>query len=302
MLSISRLISAACLTAVLALLMGCNDAETAWRDVLNKCAATDVVSSSDRLTFMGVSNSSDIGTVYYKSSEGLNVEFDPAADFKDPKIVDTYVQRGVTASCVGAKSVTWTADPTLALSPVAPNLSDSLKAEISHSTKISVSVPEFRMDELKDFEYKKAYSQLDASYFQDLNQPDRYVSNLTIWVSGLSITMDFSTAVAGDVKAALSQGIGSNAGLSASWNSDTELQIKLTDKASIIAARLVGVKTISGIATDAVALAGQYADIQDVQPGSGKKGLKVQTVFVPVDLSDLRLVNQKQRFHVKPKS
>lgn len=280
-------------------LAGCGDSEDAWRDVINKCANTDVVNNGDAWTYMGITNTAPIGSVWDVGEKGLDLRFDPSTDFQNSRTADAYIQRGVSASCVGSKSVAWNAKPDLVLGPEASSISGTIKAQLDNATNVSVSVQEFRVDELKDLEYLKSYKQLDQSYYQDLNQKNRYVANLAVWVSGLSVKMDFSDTVAADLHAKFPKGIPLTAGMSAKWSSQTELVIKLTNSSSILAERFVSVRTIIGTAVPALVESGNYVTTQSLHITNTDKGQKVQTLFVPVDLSDKRVVNRKPSFHPK---
>jgi hypothetical protein len=178
------------------------DASSAWRDVIKKCAKTDLIGKQS--LFFGVSNLIGPGSIWRRADDKsirlVSVLSDAFPTATDQALI---VKANNTAGCVGDSTSRWNLRFGLPISTGATPISLNIGAILGGAHKVTVSVKGFALDTLDEDQWKKAFSTLgtDNVFFKDSQQPNRLLAENAVKVTGLTAVFDFSHDLSADVQA-----------------------------------------------------------------------------------------------------
>jgi len=179
-----------------------DDASTAWRRVLSKCAKSDVIGTQS--LFFGLSNTVGPGSVWrFAEDKSVRLLFELSDAF--PKAADQskMVVKNNVASCSGNSSSGWNLGVGLPFSTGLLPLSADLEGSLKGANRVIVSVNGYAVDELKETPWKSAFRKLGArnDYAHELAQPNRVIAENVVKISGLRATFVFGTKLSAVVRA-----------------------------------------------------------------------------------------------------
>ncbi len=178
------------------------DASTAWRKVIKRCAKTDLIGSQS--LFFGVSNTIGPGSVWrFVNDKSIRLMFELSDAFPDQAAQSKMVKANNTAGCFGTSSSSWNIKFGLPFSTGATPLSLDIGALLGQAKKVTVSISGFALDDLKETDWKEAFKGLapDNAYAKELLQDNRLVAENAVKVTGFKAVFDYKTALSADVQA-----------------------------------------------------------------------------------------------------
>jgi hypothetical protein len=179
-----------------------DDASDAWRQVLSKCAKTDVIGKQS--LFFGISNSVGPGSVWrFADDKSIRLMFELSDAFSASVDQARLVSRSNVANCTGDSSFGWNVKLGLPFSTAAIPISIDISTVLGSADKVTVSVAGFAVDVLKETPWKQAFRLLgpDNPYFQELSQPNRVIAENVVKVTGLKATFVFGTKLSAGIQA-----------------------------------------------------------------------------------------------------
>lgn len=194
---------------VLAVLMVCScvpafgqDATTAWRNVLKKCAKSDLIGKQS--LFFGVSNLIGPGSIWRRANDNsirlVSVLSDAVPSASDQALI---VKSNNTAVCVGNSSTQWNLKLGLPFTTGATPLTLNIAGLLGGAHNVTVSVKGYAIDTLDEGQWKQAFSKLGSGnvFYQDTQQPDRLLAENAVKVTGLTAVFNFKSDLSADVQA-----------------------------------------------------------------------------------------------------
>lgn len=178
------------------------DATTAWRNVLQKCAHSDLIGKQS--LFFGVSNLIGPGSVWRRADDKsirlISVLSDEIPSASDQALI---IKSNNTAACVGDSSSKWNVKLGLPFSTGATPLTLDIGAVLGGAHDITVSVKGYAVDALDEDQWKKAVAALGPTnvFYKDLQQPNRLLAENAVKVTGLTAVFNFSHDLSADVQA-----------------------------------------------------------------------------------------------------
>jgi hypothetical protein len=201
-----RLIMKKFLLAFLMLSLGspvfAQDASTAWRKVIKKCAKSDLIGSQS--LFFGVSNTIGPGSVWrFANDKSIRLMFELSDAFPDQTAQSKMIKANNTGDCLDTSSSSWNIKLGLPFSTGATPLSLDIGALLGQAKKVTVSISGFALDDLKETNWKEAFKGLtpDNAYAKELLQENRLVAENVVKVTGFKAVFDYKTALSADVQA-----------------------------------------------------------------------------------------------------
>jgi hypothetical protein len=177
------------------------DASTAWRDVIKKCAKSDEI-GKDTL-FFGVSNTIGPGSVWrFADDKSIRLMFELSDAFPDPSAQSKIVKANNTAACLGSATSSWNIKLGLPFSTGATPLTLDIGALLGQAKKVTVSISGFALDDIKETLWKEAFKGLapDNPYAKEILQDNRVVAENAIKVTGFKAVFDYKTNFSLDVQ------------------------------------------------------------------------------------------------------
>lgn len=178
------------------------DASSAWRDVLKRCAKTDLIGKQS--LFFGVSNLIGPGSVWRRADDHsirlVSVLSDAIPNEGDQALI---VKANNVAACVGNSTSRWNVRLGLPFTTGATPLSLNIGALLGTAHDVTVSVKGFAVDALDEGQWKKAFSTLgtDNVFYKDTLEPNRLLAENSVKVTGLVAVFNFSHDFSADVQA-----------------------------------------------------------------------------------------------------
>lgn len=178
------------------------DASTAWRDVLRRCARTDLIGRQS--LFFGVSNLIGPGSIWRRADDN-SIRLVSVLSDAIPKESDqaSIIKTNNIASCVGNSTSRWNLRLGLPFSTGATPLSLNIGAILGGAHDVSVSVKGYAVDTLDESQWKKAFSGLGADnvFYKDAIGPNRLLAENSVKVTGFTAIFNFKHDLAADVQA-----------------------------------------------------------------------------------------------------
>jgi hypothetical protein len=178
------------------------DASTAWRKILQKCAKTDLI--KNQYIFFGVSNTIGPGSVWrFAEDKSIRLMFELADAFPDTAQQEKLVHLNNVAACTGNSTTGWNLKLTLPFTTGATPLSLDISAVLGQAKKVTVSISGYSVDVLKETDWKEGFQSLgkDNAYSKEILQPNRVIAENVVKVKGFKATFDYKTDLSADVKA-----------------------------------------------------------------------------------------------------
>jgi len=178
------------------------DASTAWRTIISKCAKSDLLGRES--LFFGVSNLIGPGSIWRRADDGsirlVSVLSDVVTNADDESKI---VLANNIVACTGNSKTGWNIKFGLPFSTGATALSLDIGAILGGAHSVTVSVKGYAMDTLDEDNWKKAFLGLgqDNIYLQDARQPNRLLAENAVKVTGLTAVFNFNHDFSGDVQA-----------------------------------------------------------------------------------------------------
>lgn len=179
-----------------------DDATTAWRKILRKCAASDVI--GNQALFFGVSNSVGPGSVWrFADDKSIRLLFELSDAFPNEGQQTVLVRSNPVAQCAGDSTSSWNLKISLPFSTGAIPLAADVEAILARARRVTVSVSGFAIDELKEVNWKQAFQGLPANnpYRSEVNQPNRIIAENVVKITGLRAVFVFGGQLSADVQA-----------------------------------------------------------------------------------------------------
>lgn len=179
-----------------------DDATTAWRKILRKCAASDVIGKQS--LFFGVSNSVGPGSVWrFADDKSIRLLFELSDAFPDEGQRTLLIKSNPVAQCAGDATSSWNLKLSLPFSTGAIPLAADIGAILGRAKKVTVSVSGFGVDELKEVNWKQAFQGLppNNAYRSEVNQLDRVIAENVVKIAGLKAVFVFGSQLSADVQA-----------------------------------------------------------------------------------------------------
>lgn len=206
-----------------------SDARSLWKDVLQKCAVTDLMSENP--LFLGVSNTFGPGTILRMSANGA---YTPA--WTEPMVgyPPGVLNPGKETTCTGTREVRTDLSPSLDVGALVPGLTVGASADFKRGKKVTISIDSWQMDSLISGPVTEAIREkkIKEEVWNDLTGNNRFAINSAILVHGITskITYDKTTAAELKVKYGVPGGVDIGAGLKASISDTGELVITSKNK------------------------------------------------------------------------
>lgn len=178
------------------------DASTAWRDILRRCARTDLIGRQS--LFFGVSNLIGPGSIWRRADDNsirlVSVLSDAVPKEADQAVI---VKSNNVASCTGNSTSRWNIRLGLPFSTGATPLSLNIGAILGGAHDVSVSVKGYAVDALDESQWKKAFSALgpDNGFYKDALGPNRLLAENSVKVTGFIAVFNFKHDLSADVQA-----------------------------------------------------------------------------------------------------
>jgi hypothetical protein len=177
------------------------DASTAWRNVIKKCAKSDLIGKET--LFFGVSNTIGPGSVWrFEKDKSIRLMFELSDAFPDQSDQSKIVKANNTAACLGSSTSGWNIKLGLPFSTGATPFSLDIGALLGQAKKVTVSISGFALDDLKETDWKVAFKGLapDNPYAKELLQDNRVVAENVVKVTGFKAVFDYKTNLSVDVQ------------------------------------------------------------------------------------------------------
>jgi hypothetical protein len=177
------------------------DASTAWRNVIKKCAKSDLI-GRDTL-FFGVSNTIGPGSVWrFADDRSIRLMFELSDAFPDQSDQSKVVKANNTAACLGSATSSWNIKLGLPFSTGATPLTLDIGVLLGQAKKVTVSISGFALDDIKETEWKEAFKGLapDSPYAKEILQDNRVVAENAVKVTGFKAVFDYKTNFSVDVQ------------------------------------------------------------------------------------------------------
>jgi hypothetical protein len=185
------------------------DATSAWRDVLQKCAASDLLGRRQVL-FFGVSNTVGPGSVWrFSDDKSVRLLFELSDAVPSPDDRANLLVVGPLSQCVGQATSNWNLRFGLPFSTPISALAANIAAILGRAKNVTVSVDSFGMDVLKEVPWRTAFKRLGAAdstnaYYSVLFEDGSVLAENVVKVGGLKAVFTFDRALSADVAASFS--------------------------------------------------------------------------------------------------
>jgi len=185
------------------------DATSAWRDVLQKCAASDLLGRRQVL-FFGVSNTVGPGSVWrFSDDRSVRLLFELSDAVPSPDDRTKLMVISPMSQCVGKASSNWNLRFGLPFSTPINSLAANIAAILGRAKSVTVSVDGFGMDVLKEVPWREAFRRLGASgssnvYYSVLFEDGSVLAENVVKVRGLKAVFTYDRALSADVAASFS--------------------------------------------------------------------------------------------------
>ena len=178
------------------------DASTAWRNIMKKCAKTDLIGKES--LFFGVSNIIGPGSIWRRADDKsirlVMVLSDPFPNATDQASI---VREQNTVACTGNSSSSWSVKLGLPFSTGATPLTLDIGAVLGGAHKVTVSVQGYAMDTLDEADWQNAFLKLgtDNVFYQDAQKPNLMLAENAIKVTGFKAIFEYSHDIEADLSA-----------------------------------------------------------------------------------------------------
>ena len=201
------------------------DARNMWKDVLKKCANTDVLGK--RILYVGPSNNVGLGSIWREAQGGYRL----VRRFEDSGASATAqaqtIQQGSLAPCIGNSTTSKKINATGVLQSLVTPFSGNAAVDFSRTNDVTVSVTSWAWDQLVEGNFKDLVQMLPPlGYRQDLTQ--NFVAGRVLKISGLKADLKFSGANAVDIGTKYKNGVDVGAGLKAQMQGGNTLHVEST--------------------------------------------------------------------------
>jgi hypothetical protein len=178
------------------------DASTAWRNILRKCAKSDLIGTQS--LFFGVSNTIGPGSVWrIANDKSIRLMFELSDAFPNDSDQAKLVKVNNVASCLGSSSSSWNIKLGLPFSTGVTPLSLNIGALLGQAKKVTVSVSGFAVDDIKETNWKQAFRELDPNnaYAKEVLQPNRLLAENVVKVTGFRAVFDYKNDLDAEAQA-----------------------------------------------------------------------------------------------------
>lgn len=206
------------------------DARAFWKDVLQKCATSDIVKKN--LLYVGPTNNMGVGSVWRKAAGNWR----PQVEFNNTVAPDTVratlVNSGTITKCSGTSAKTSSINPTLVLQSVLAPIGLDIGLDLKKARTVTVSVDGYTWDTLLEGTFVSAMPSLSQTYREAVRQ--NYVVGRVLRVSGISAELGFDNATQASLQTKYSGGITATAGLKGAWTNKGTLKVTAPDTAFVV--------------------------------------------------------------------
>ncbi len=185
-----------------ALSAAAQDASTAWRDVIRRCAKTDLIGKQS--LFFGVSNPIGPGSVWRRANDRSIRLVSVLSDAVPSSIDQALIVRGNNvASCAGKSFSRWNLRLGLPFTTGATRLTLDIGALLGGAHDVTVSIQGYALDTLDESQWKKAYAALgrDNAFYKEIFQTDRLLAENSVKITGLTAVFNYSHDLSANVTA-----------------------------------------------------------------------------------------------------
>ncbi len=178
------------------------DATTAWRTILHRCAKSDLINRES--LFFGVSNTIGPGSVWrFADDKSIRLMFELADAFPSIAKQESIIHKNNVVSCLGNSSSTWNIKLSLPFTTGATPLTLDIGGLLSQAKKVTVSIQGYAMDDLKETVWKTAMLDLGSSnvYAKEILQPNRLLAENVVKVTGFRAIFDYKADIGADAVA-----------------------------------------------------------------------------------------------------
>jgi nucleoid-associated protein YgaU len=213
------------------------DSRDAWKQVLSKCASTDVIGKD--IIYFGASNIIGPGSVWRQEPDGswrlryVLADLEPDEGRRQSLVIPNN-----SAGCDSSTSAEWQVKTTLPFEGQATPLSGQLSDDLKKADKITVKIKGWQLDVLKEGPFETLMGALKAPFSEEFKKPNRVVAENAVRVQGFAATFAFSKQIAADLQAKYqtkSITLKDGAELKVNWASDTQLTLASPDEFYILA-------------------------------------------------------------------
>jgi hypothetical protein len=204
-----------------------------WEDVLSKCADG---AQTKNVKYFSVSNNLGPGTIWKPSKENgfIPVRLIDSAAARESGAIN----RGTPSSCQGGFVSTGEVSTDIGVKTLFSVLPVGDTATFAQARRVSVGIDRWAWDDLMEGPFRDMLSTLverDSAdpYVADVLRPDYRVIGRAVRAEGITTSLDFTDAVANQLRAKYPGGLDADGRIKTSWKDSTSLELKLTQPAYV---------------------------------------------------------------------